>query len=122
MMKHSIEIRELFGDELAALDPVMAEQGMTISYRHLAMAKVAYDGDKIVGYAVFQMVAHTEPLWVSPEYRGGDLTHKLAESVADFAREAAGKFICVASSRFVEDLCREQRMDVVPGIVFIGRA
>jgi hypothetical protein len=117
-----IEIKELFGDDLAQLEPILHEQGMTINYPHLAMAKVAYDGEKIVGYAVFQMVAHTEPLWVAPEYRGGELTHKLADSVAEFARQAAGKFVCVASSPFVEELCREQHMEIVPGTMFIGRA
>ena len=130
-MKHNIEIRELFwcnpehAADLEKLEPLLQEQGVVIAHRHLAMVKVAIDhddNDRIIGFAPFTMIPHTDGLWVAKEYRGGDLTHKLAESVSDFARDAAGGFMCVATSPFAEKLCREQKMEVFPGTVFVGRA
>ena len=119
---HQIEIRDIYGDDLRVLEPLLEQYHAVIPNPQVAMAKVAYLGERIVGFAVFQMVAHTEPLWVSPEYRGGELTRQLADSITEFARQAAGQFVCIATSSFVEALCREQRMDVVPGTMFVGRA
>ena len=120
--KRSIEIRELFGDQISELDGILASHKSQILFPHLAMAKVAYDGDRIVGYHIFQMLPHIEPLWVDPEYRGGDLTHELVKSMDEFAKEAVGHFVCIATSEFSARLCREIHMDVMPGQLFIGRA
>lgn len=123
-MKRKVKyvIRELFGEQLEILAPLFEKQGVVISFPHLAMAKVAFDGDNIMGYHIFQLVPHIEPLWVAEEYRGGEVTHALVDEMNDFAKEAAGQFVCVSTSTFSDKLCREIHMDTVPGTVFIGRA
>ena len=119
----NFEIRELHGDSLKELLPMLESHGVVIPFPHLAMAKVAFDENgHVAGYAIFQMVPHTEPLWVAKEYRGGELTHILAEKISDFARETAGSFVSVATNEFSEQLCREQKMEAFPGTVFVGHA
>ncbi len=117
-----IQIRELFGDDLAALQPLFDAQGVVILYPHLAVAKVAFEDGEIVGYHIFQLIPHIEPLWVSPKHRGGELTHSLVKSMDAFAKEAAGQYVCVSMSQFSDKLCEEIHMEPVPGQVFRGRA
>ena len=117
------EIRDLYGDALQVLDPLLDAQGVKILFPHLAMAKVAFVGERIAGYAIFQMIAHAEPLWVAPEYRGGELTTKLAEAITEFAEDVAGSYVCVATSGFSEKICRDHlKLKAVDGQVFVGRA
>jgi hypothetical protein len=118
-----IQIRELYGDDLSILKPLLDLHGVAIEFPHLAVAKVAFCGEDIAGYAIFQMVPHAEPLWVAPLYRGQELTYRLAKEITDFARDAAGSFVCVATSPFTEKICREHlQLKAIDGQVFVGRA
>ena len=121
--KVEFEIRELHGAELEVLKPILEAHGVVVSFPHLAAAKVAFAGDEIVGYAIYQLVPHAEPLYVRPEYRGGDLTFRLAEAITDFAKEAAGAYVSIATSQFSEKILRDHlKAQVVEGTIFVGRA
>jgi len=117
----SVEIREVRGSGLAVLAPFLHARGTAIPYPHLAIAKVAYEGARIVGYAIYQWLPHVEPLEIVKDYRGGDLARRLADEITALAA-ANGPYLAVADSPFAARMCIERGLRPIEGQVFGGPA
>jgi GNAT superfamily N-acetyltransferase len=115
-----VEFESLAQGDIEALAPALKEAKMTISYPHLAEPIVAKVNGEIVGFAFAQLLPHCEPLHVLPEWRGQGIAEELARRVvALIEATGAGRFCCVASNRFVEDLCLKMGMIPVPGVLYV---
>ncbi len=54
------------------LEPIFESQGAPLPDVNMATAAIAVDPETegIVGMLMLQVVYHSEPLWIAPEYRG----------------------------------------------------
>lgn len=67
-------------DEWHKVAGVFAAQQKSLPAPELARIRVAEEGDRIVGFLVWQLVPHVEPLWIDESYRGRVWWPKLLEA------------------------------------------
>ncbi|MCI0526355.1 MAG: hypothetical protein L0Y56_02735 [Nitrospira sp.] len=81
-----IEYRFLDPWEFPLIDHFFDREGVPRLDPQFAKVAAAFDGDKIAGILVFQLIPHVEPLIIEPEYQGSRVWMRLAEMVDDFCR------------------------------------
>lgn len=123
-----MQYRWIDGDELAVLDPIIESRNWTPLPRERGMAKaliVENDCGEVIGFNVVQLCVHTEPMWVSPQYRGKSkgVSRNLAMKTADYLRgHGITNWRCSTDTPHVAELCEENGMILVKGKVYRGGA
>ncbi len=75
----------LDGQDLDILEPILQRHGWVSPNPRLSRALVVFDSqNEIIGFSVFQLVPHVEPLWVALRYRGMGLAEQLAHQMVEF--------------------------------------
>lgn len=82
-----ITLKWLDGPDLAALEPILFSLGAMSLNHDTSRAIVAYDGDRIVGFFVMQLIPHLEPLYVDPEFRSSSVAVILVEGMVQFMKD-----------------------------------
>jgi GNAT superfamily N-acetyltransferase len=112
----NVEIRELHGEEaLEAIRPFLVSRKWRVPPVGMLAAKVAFEGDKVVGFAVYQLVPHTEPILVLPSHRGTGLAAELSRQIVEFARKVGGGLMCISTSSIVDDLAIDNGLSPIRG-------
>lgn len=65
-----VTYRQIDDKEFEMLEPIFTANGAQPPNPGLRTAIVAEDDTRIVGALVLQFAAHSEPLWIDPEYTG----------------------------------------------------
>lgn len=108
---NNVEIREVYGQAAVdLLSPLLRARKWRIPPPGLLMAKVAFDGEDVVGFVLYQLIPHTEPLWVAPKYRGTGLAAELADEAVKFADAVGAGYMCLSSSPAVVEIAKEHKM------------
>ena len=93
------------------IDEVIAKRGWMKLSPYFSRILIAEDGDRLAGIAVLQMIPHTEPLFVAPEYRGTGLAGELSDQLIGFMHETSARgWMAVASNDIVAKECERQGM------------
>ncbi|MGH7184504.1 MAG: GNAT family N-acetyltransferase [Nitrospiraceae bacterium] len=117
----TIEHRWLDGDELDQIQLILQNRGWTPLNKPTSRALAAFDGDKLVGFIVLQLVPHTEPLWIDPDYRGSYIAEGLAQGMRQFMRSIEARcFMVMADNPHAVRLCEESGMQLVKSPVYIS--
>ena len=110
----------LDNEQIAALDPIMFARNLPALNRETTRVRAAYDGDKLVGFLVLQLMPHLEPLWVDRDYRGSEIANTLVDDMFAFVAECGIRgFVCIADSPIVEGMCVERGLQAVESPVYI---
>jgi len=106
------------------IDGILATRGwMRLNRRVTRILVAESDGGTLLGFFVFQLVPHTEPLWVAPSARGTDIPQQLADRMREFlVADGARGWMLVADSPVVERMARERGMRRVESPVYIDVA
>lgn len=111
-----VQIRELHGEEaLAAIRPFLESRKWRIPPVGMLAAKVAFEGENVVGFAVYQLVPHVEPIFLVPSHRGTGLASELAKEIVDFARSVGGGMMCLSTTSVVDKLAAENGLTPLYG-------
>jgi len=117
-----IEFRWIEGEALKVLESSLTANGWTVLNPALARALVAYDGEKIAGYACFSCIPHINALFLSVEYRGKGLAEAMTDQLVQFLYEVnAPEAFIVASSPHAEQLALKYGMERVTHPVYYKR-
>jgi hypothetical protein len=97
--------------EWDAIDDVCIARGWMSISRRFSRVLVAYRGDTMIGFHVFQMVPHAEPQYVNVDERGTGLAERMADQMAAFLEGAKARgWMVVADSPFAEKMCKARGM------------
>lgn len=87
----------------------------------LALDQTAPGQELVVGVYVFQLVPHTEPIWIDEEHRGTGLAQQMAdEMVAQMERLNVQGYYAIASNPVSAKMCRERGYELVTFPVYVG--
>jgi hypothetical protein len=108
-------------DEWDQIDEVCAQFGWPSLNRTLTRIRVAFRGDVIVGFHVFQFFPHTEPAWVAKSERGTKLSAQLADDMLNFMLEMKCRgWMVIAESTKIAKMCEERGMKLVKHPVYLA--
>lgn len=100
--------------------PMVRQVGWDIALPQFASAELAIVESRIVGFSFLQLVAHAEPLWVHPEFRGQNIAERLTERVQKLADAGVKKYVCITRSPYAEKIARASGMKELEGVkVFV---
>jgi GNAT superfamily N-acetyltransferase len=75
---------------------------------------------KLASFLVLQLVPHTEPLWVAPEFRATGLAEQMVDAMVKFLNEVQIRgYLATAESPFAAKLCEEHGMKKLEHPVYI---
>ncbi|MGH7182114.1 MAG: GNAT family N-acetyltransferase [Nitrospiraceae bacterium] len=110
----------LDGDALDQLEPILESRGWTTLNKPSSRAIGAFDGDNLIGFIVLQMVPHTEPLYVNPDYRGSGVAESLAILMRTFMVEIGSRcFMVTADTPEAVKLCEAHGMKRIDSPVYL---
>jgi len=126
MNTNNLTYKWLDNEAISALDPIMFARKLPALNRETSRVRAAYDGDKLVGFLVLQLMPHMEPLYVDPMYRGvgdargGMIANQLIDDMFAFVGECGIRgFICIADNNIVEGMCLDRGLQKIDSPVFI---
>jgi hypothetical protein len=116
-MSHPLSYRFTSGEAMTevewdAIEAVLAARGwMALNRETTPIVLLAERGGMIVGFLPLQLVPHTEPMYVAPGERGGEVAGTLASMMANmlYASGARG-WLVMAENPYVERFCRQYGM------------
>lgn len=115
--------RWLDGDELAMLDPIIASRSWTPINRKCARALIAEESGELRGFLIVRLVEHTEPLWVAPDSRGGEMqiASELSRKMAEYLRSHNVRgWMAQCDSPYAVELCEQNGMTRIESPVYKG--
>src|SRR6266446_10267452 len=75
----------LDGPDLDILGPILQRHGWVSPNPRLSRALIVFDSqNEIIGFSVFQLVPHVEPLWLALRYRGTGLAEQITHQMVEF--------------------------------------
>lgn len=75
----------------------------------------------LVGFLIVQLIPHTEPLYVTPRYRGSDIARELSSHVFSYMLQSSTRgFMVVADNPIAVQLCEQLGLRKVDSPVYIG--
>ena len=107
------------------VDTVIASRGWMHLNPHFSRVLIAKQGKKLAGFVVLQMVPHTEPLFVAPDFRGTGLAATLSDKMIAFMRESKARgWMAIASNSLIAAECERQGMKrvMLPVYAFVEGA
>lgn len=115
-------------DQWEKLIPIFEEQGWFFPHPGLAEASVVHDENgNIVAFLCLQLVAHAEPMWVAPEWRGKVDFIEMVKVLGGWVQKSMGEnplvgkgFLILATNPAIEKVARMAGLTEVPGKVFKG--
>lgn len=118
-----INLWEATPDESAQIEFIRESRGWTKFSPRLTRLLVAEHAGRIIGFHVLQLVAHPEPQYLDPEFRGRDIAESLAREMNDFLHEIeAPAWQCTADSEHAAKLCETFGMVKITAAVYKGGA
>jgi hypothetical protein len=116
----AIEYQWLKGAELDVLEPVLADHGWMSLNQNTSIAIAAFDGDKLLGFFIFQSIPFLGPLLVTEEGRGSNLAKEFVAKMAEFLHDISCRgCIVTAENPIVEGLCEQFGMVKLETPVYI---
>ncbi len=112
----------LDNEQISALDPIMFSRNLPALNRETTRVRAAYDGDRLVGFLVLQLLPHLEPLYVDRTYRGNgsELANKLIDDMFAFVGDCGIRgFISIADDPIAEQICIARGMKQIASPVYI---
>jgi GNAT superfamily N-acetyltransferase len=109
-------------EEWERIDKILEARGWMALNRATSRILVAEDPHGILsGVFTFQLIPHTEPMWVSPAYRGTDVAAQLADRMLEFLRENQARgWMIVADNPIAARMCEERGMRRVHAPVYMA--
>lgn len=114
--------RELEGQELIdAVSSIIEENGWTPLNSNTPLhGECAYDGDKLVGFNIFQLFPLVGPMWVDEDYRGSGVPESLALRTIKFMDDVQARgYLVIADNPFTAKLCERYGMKRVESPVYM---
>lgn len=99
-------------EEWNRFEDILVARGWMSLNRPTSRVLVAEDehGD-LAGFIVMQLVPHTEPLWVRPSQRGGEVANELADRMLRFMMDIQARgWMLVASSDTIAKMAEARGM------------
>ncbi len=114
----ALDTRWLDGDDLDVLAPLVAARGWMPLNKALTRALATFDGEKVVGFSVFQATPMVS-LWVDEAYRGTGMASNLTRDMVAFlySVNAVGVYV-VADNPHAETLAKANGMVRVESPVY----
>jgi hypothetical protein len=110
-------------EEWDRIDQILCVRGWMSLNRKTSLILIAEDSEGIlVGLFVLQWIPHTEPLWVLPSRRGGEIANELADRMQQFlTNEKARGWMLQADNPIVEKMAEARGMIRVESPVYIAK-
>ena len=116
----NIVIRDLEPSESARLYPLLEKMGWMIPLPAAAACTIAEVNGEIVGFAVAQLIPHTEPAWVHPAWRGTGVAGRLASAIRENMEKCGfTHYVCLATNQASVELCKANGMKEITARVFV---
>jgi hypothetical protein len=110
-------------EEWNRFEDILVARGWMSLNRPTSRVLVAEDeyGD-LLGFIVMQLVPHTEPLWVRPSKRGGEIANELADRMLTFMMEIQARgWMLVASNDVIAKMAEERGMVRETSPVYVAK-
>lgn len=115
-----ITYKWLDGDDLDQLETVLESHGWTSLNKPTSRALGAFHHEELIGFMVLQMVPHTEPLYIKPQYRGQLIAECLAAQMSGFMESIhARSYMVMADTPEAVKLCEANGMRRVTAPVYM---
>jgi hypothetical protein len=103
------------------IEIILASRGWMSLNRPTSRILVAETEDgKLASFLVLQMIPHTEPLWVAPEFRASGLAEQMVDAMVKFLNDVKIRgYLATAESPFAAKLCEEHGMKKLEHPVYI---
>lgn len=119
-----INLWEATKAEITEIDFLVESRGEMKLNLNTSRVLIAERDSRIVGFLVFQLVPHIEPMWIHEDYRGTGLSQQLADEMFKYIHQSKVRgAVAVAENPAVSALCEAHDMHMVehPVYVFVGR-
>jgi len=113
----AMEYRFLAPEEFELTRPSMEENGGEVPDPSQSAIAAAFDGDRLVGYAVLQLIPHLEPVYIAPEARG-KVDWRRFQTMLEGLFEASGMYLTTTDNPRVAKMCERAGMEELPYRVF----
>lgn len=118
-MTMDIKFKWLDGDALQIIEPILESRGWASMNDKTCRALCAFDGTKLVGFHVFQLYPHAEPMWLDRAYRGTGIAEDMADKMMEFLSQVGVRgFMVIADNPAVQRLCESHGMKKVNAPVY----
>lgn len=103
------------------IEAILLARGWMSLNRPTSRILVAETEDgKLASFLVLQMIPHTEPLWVAPEFRASGLAEQMVDAMIKFLNQVQIRgYLATAESPFAAKLCEEHGMKKLEHPVYI---
>lgn len=91
---HLIHYGFLEPEDYDALVPIFKFYGGEVPDPKLSRVAYASEGGEIIGFYCLQLVAHAEPLWVHPRFRGSPVAARLIQMINEQRKDKRAYVIC----------------------------
>ena len=107
-----IDYRWLEPEEMGLIEPVLEKMNAISINREQSRVVGAFDGERLIGFFVMQLVPHLEPLYVDPDYRNGTVALNLVMEMVQFMKDCNARgAILVAEHPGVEKIAEHFGME-----------
>lgn len=104
------------------IEGILAARGWNSLNRPTSRILIAEEDGELVGFFVLQFFPHTEPLWVRPSRRGGEVAEALADQMLAFMTEVQARgWMLIADSPTVAKMAEERGMVKVESPVYVAK-
>ena len=112
---------EQWAVENARVEPILAARNWMALNKNTTRLLLAERDGTLVGFLIFQLVGHCEPLWVDKSERATGLAETLADTMLDFLHDANARgWMLVANSPAAAKLAEERGMRKLEDPVYVG--
>ncbi len=108
-------------DWYSLLEKQFAEWRVPIPDPALASVAVVIDSatNRLAGFGCLQSTVHSEPIWIAPEYRQGEVLRLLINKMQEPFKEAKSGFYAFAATDKIAHLLESEGMKELPWRVFV---
>lgn len=117
--KDKISLRYLTNEEYYLLQPEFKKRNLEIPRSNISVVAGAFLENELVGFFVWQLLPHAEPMWIHEDYRNSGVWKELVSLIIPYAN-MKDTFV-VAETEEVEKMCEKMEMEEVKHKVYIRR-
>lgn len=104
-------------EDYPILEPIFKAYGGQVPDPTISRIAIASFNGEIIGFYCLQLIAHAEPMWIKPEFRGSRVNIKLAKMIDDLREDKKTYIVCDNDES--ESLCMAAGMKRVLKPVFV---
>jgi hypothetical protein len=98
-------------EEWERIEKILTARGWMVLNPNTSRILVAEQDEMLAGFVILQMVAHTEPLFVAPKFRGTELAAELSDRLIQFMHDCKARgWMAIASNSIVAAECERKGM------------